>query len=409
MRKLFSADNQGGFWPPRRSRFWMAALAPIRWWYVKRYYQVAEIEIQGLVDLGKLLGPGDGLLIAPNHSNHADAHVMMQVARKAGKSCYFMATQEAFRLNRGLDGWVLQRHGAFSVDRENMDRQAIRQAIELLTTGQVLVVFPEGEIYHLNDRLNPLLDGVAFMALSAQRELEKSQAEKRVWIVPTFIRYHFLDDIRPRLESDVARLEERFLLQGRPAVPLHERIIRLGDVALTIKEKEKLGASGEGDLAARLAQFRNAILKKWESLFSKNAPAEASVPLRVKALRRILLELLDNEATDPQTRSQVHEALDDLHVVLQAFSYRGDYLAENPSLERMAETVVKFEEDAYGGLPLAKGRLRAQVVFGEPIDLKSAIGSGKPRTQAAEVTGRLEKALQQLMESTANSSPDSEP
>jgi hypothetical protein len=382
----------------------MAVLAPIRWWYVNRHYRVAEVQVQGLDDLRKHVGPEDGLLFAPNHSHHADAHVMMQVVRQAGKSCYFMATREAFPLHGGLDGWVLQRHGVFSVDRENMDRQAIRQAIELLTTGQVLVVFPEGEIYHLNDRLSPLLDGVAFMALSAQRELEKAQGEKRVWIVPTFTRYHFLDDIRPRLEADVARLEERLLLQARPAAPLHERIIRLGDVALTIKEKEKLGVSGEGDLAARLTRLRKALLEKWETVYSKNAPTAASVPLRVKALRRILLELLDNDATDSNTRVQIQEALDDLHLVLQAFSYPGDYLAEKPNLERMAETVVKFEEDAYGGLPLAKGRLRAQVVLGEPIDLKSAIGSGKPRTQAVEVTGRLEKALQDLLERTANSS-----
>ncbi len=46
----------------------------------------------------------------------------------------------------------------------------------------------------------------------------------------------------------------------------------------------------------------------------------------------------------------------------------------------------------------------AQVVFGEPIDLKSAIGSGKSRTQAVEVTGHLEKTLQQLLENTATNS-----
>ena len=68
---------------------------------------------------------------------------------------------------------MLQRIGAFSVDREGCDRRAIRQAVEFLSGGHALVVFPEGEIYHLNDRLTPLLEGVAFMALTAQRELEK--------------------------------------------------------------------------------------------------------------------------------------------------------------------------------------------------------------------------------------------
>jgi hypothetical protein len=384
----------------------MAALAPLRWWYVRRYYRVAEVEIQGLEKLRQRVGPEDGLLFAPNHCHPADPQVMMQVMRQGGKPCYFMATQEAFRLHGGLDGWILQRHGVFSVDRENMDRQAIRQAVELLTTGQVLVVFPEGEIYRLNDRLSPLLDGVAFMALSAQRELEKAPGEKRVWIVPTFIRYYFLDDIQHRLEADVARLEERFFLQSRPTTSLHERIMRLGEVALTIKEKEKLGESGEkeGDLPVRLTRLRDNLLQKWETTYLKNAANTASVPLRVKALRRNLLELLEDDATDAGASSQIREALDDLHLVLQILAYRGDYLAEKPSLERMAETVEKFEEDLYGYIPLAKGRRRARVVLGEPLDLKAAVGSGRSRTQAAELTGRLESALQQLLSSTAGSS-----
>ena len=67
--------------------------------------------------------------------------------------------------------------GTFSVDREGCDRRSVKQAVELLTTGKRLVVFPEGEIYHLNDRLAPLLDGVAFMALTAQRKLEKSRPD----------------------------------------------------------------------------------------------------------------------------------------------------------------------------------------------------------------------------------------
>ena len=67
--------------------------------------------------------------------------------------------------------------GAFSVDREGCDRRAMRQAGELLTSGRWLVVFPEGEIYHTNERLTPLREGVAFMAITSQRDLEKSIRE----------------------------------------------------------------------------------------------------------------------------------------------------------------------------------------------------------------------------------------
>src|SRR5688500_15448613 len=110
---------------------------------------------------------------------------MLEVGRRAGRQFYIMAAWQLFRARLGLDGRVLQRLGAFSVDREGVDRRAIRQAVELLTHGATLVVFPEGEVYRLNERLTPLLEGVAFMAQSAQRDLEKAAPAAHVWIVPT--------------------------------------------------------------------------------------------------------------------------------------------------------------------------------------------------------------------------------
>ena len=71
----------------------------------------------------------------------------------------------------------------------------------LMTSGRWLVVFPEGEIYHTNERLTPLREGVAFMALTAQRELDRAPGGAHVWVVPTAIRYRYLEDIRPALHA----------------------------------------------------------------------------------------------------------------------------------------------------------------------------------------------------------------
>src|SRR5437763_2433376 len=132
----------------------------------------------------------------------------------------------------------MQRFSAFSVDREGCDRRTMRQAMELLTAGKPLVVFPEGEIYHTNERLTPLREGVAFMAVTAQRDLEKSGNSKPVWVVPTAIRYTFETDITPQLESAMSALESRLLLKPKPGTPLPERLIRFGEMMLTLKEKE---------------------------------------------------------------------------------------------------------------------------------------------------------------------------
>ena len=140
------------------------------------------------------------MLICPNHSYTGDGSVMLEVGRRAPRPFHMMAAWHVFRGHGGIDGWLLQRQGVFSVDREGCDRRAIRTAVELLATGKFLVIFPEGEIYHLNERLTPLREGVAFMAVTAQKDLDKARPAARVWVVPTAIRYTFADDVTPVIE-----------------------------------------------------------------------------------------------------------------------------------------------------------------------------------------------------------------
>src|SRR3954463_12608813 len=205
-----------GFWPPKPSRFWNVALEPVRKHYLHRFYGISSVEIVGAERIPQLRrmidSPDDGVLIAPNHSHDSDPHVMMEVGHRLGRQLYFMAAWQVFLAHKGIDGWVMQRFGAFSVDREGCDRRAMRQAMDLLTGGQWLVVFPEGEIYHTNERLTPLREGVAFMAVTAQRDLENSGAEKTIGVVPAAIRYHYEEDITPKLEQSVAELEKRFMI-----------------------------------------------------------------------------------------------------------------------------------------------------------------------------------------------------
>ena len=387
-----------GFWPPRRNRFWSIALEPWRRWYLHRYYGIAEVAVQGLPNFDRQFGPRDGVLLAPNHSQDSDPHVMLEAGHRAGRPFYFMAAWQLFRTRGGLDGFLLQRMGAFSVDREGCDRRAIQQAITLLTTGNSLVVFPEGEVYRLNERLTPLLDGVAFMAVSAQRDLDREAAGRRVWIVPAAIRYRYVDDISPQLAAAMDRLEARMLIKSSPNSPLSERIVRFGELLLTIKEKERLGRSCEtdGDLPTRVGRLLEHLLARHETAYLKRTPSAETVPLRIKALRRQLLTLWTDEASDSATRIAARDALDDVQLVLQLYSYPGNYISQKPTLERMAETIEKFEEDL-DGQTRPKGRRRATLLFGDPIDLSQFSNQGRPRIVAAEVTDKLEAAIQSLM------------
>lgn len=384
------------FWEPRPSRLWKFICTPLHHWHAW-HHRIATIRIDGLRRLREI-PPADGVLICLNHSYTGDASVAMQIARKSRKTTCIMAAWHVFRGHRGLDGWLLQRQGLFSVDREGCDRRALRTATELLSSGKGLIIFPEGEIYHLNERLTPLREGVAFIALTARKELDKAESAARVWIVPGAIRYRFVGRITHRVHHTLSAMEKRLMLRPKPGMPLHQRIINLGEVLLTIKEKEHLGRSHEsdGDLRTRIAGLTRHLLANREQTHFGKTNADEPVPVRVKLLRRHLLQSACDPEGEARIGDDVRDALADVHLALQLYSYPGDYLSTEPTIERMAETLEKFEEDLYGVEARPAGWRRARVVLGEPIAV-DAPASRNTRTAAAELTGRLERHMQELM------------
>ncbi|HEV2296594.1 MAG TPA: lysophospholipid acyltransferase family protein [Tepidisphaeraceae bacterium] len=406
MRNRIDPHNErDDFRPPKPSRLWAAALWPVHQWVMRRMHEIVDVTVTGMDRLAAI-DPNDGILICPNHSYTGDGSVMAEVGRRASRPFYFMAARHTFAGHGGVDGFLLQRLGGFSVDREGCDRAAMCQANDLLTTGKALVIFPEGEIYHTNERLTPLREGVGFIALTAQRELDKRGAQdtasRRVWIVPAFIRYQFCGDVTPALDAALAEMERRLLLKPKPSMPLHERIVRYGEMALTIKEKEKLGRSFDDEgqtLPGRIARLANGILERLEVAHFGKPRSEETVPLRVKQLRRHLLGEICETGTTPEKVAEAHDALDDVHTVVQLYSYPGDYITSKPSVERMAETIEKFEEDVYDDYAKPKGKRRATVTLGEPIDVKAFTAAGaKARAAAGELTARLESAMTALMQ-----------
>jgi len=218
-----------------------------------------------------------------------------------------------------------------------------------------------------------------------------------MWVVPTAIKYKYEEDITPALEKSVAAMEKRFFITAKPGDSLGQRITHLGELLLTIKEKEKLGHTQEslGDLPTRLAAMIHALLSKMETKqFGKVSDGD-SVPLRVKVLRRALLERMFDEKADDAVRREAHDTLEDLHLVLQLYSYPGDYVSGKPSVERMAETIEKFEEDLQG-VSSPKGRRSAVVRFGKPIAVQP-FTSPRPRIATAELTAQLEEAIREQM------------
>lgn len=88
--------------------------------------------------------------------------------------------------------------------------------------------------------------------------------------------------------------------------------------------------------------------------------------------------------------------MDDLFFVVQLSSYPGDYLAQQPSVERIAETLDKFEEDVLqANYPAVRGIRRVVVRFGEPLE---APKQRQGRDAVVAWTNVLESRVQGLLD-----------
>ena len=396
-------------------RTWKPALSPtlVRWlqklrhWQQKQEVNIEHVEVHGQSFVMDALQRGDGVMIMPNHSSHADPLVIHRAADAAQTPLYIMATWHVFEKKSKLTQWLLTKHGCFSVDREANDIGAFRLATEILRERtEPLVVFPEGEIYHCNDRVTPFREGAAAIAVTAARK-----ANRNILCVPCAIKYRYVEDPSDALTSVMGNLEEAILWRRRTEQPLQERIYRFAEALLAVKEIEFLGGARSGDLPERIRFLGDSILDGVE-LRHGLPRSDGSIPERIKTARKVIIGKLGGngersqvaeENVSPETRESLHEDLENLFLVVQSFSYPGDYVGEDPTIERMAETIDKFEEDVLKKTTASiKAKRKATVQFGEPIEVSP---DRKVKHQTTQITGRVESAVQEMLPTTAGPLP----
>lgn len=112
--------------------------------HLRHSFGVQRVETGCVEKLRALQQAGHGVLIAPNHCRMSDALVLQSLSAKLGQPFHVMASSHLFRGSR-LQSFVLRRMGAFSIYREGIDRAAVDQAVEILSSAsRPLVIFPEG-------------------------------------------------------------------------------------------------------------------------------------------------------------------------------------------------------------------------------------------------------------------------
>lgn len=103
--------------------------------------------------------PEGAVIVVANHLNLADPPVL---SVSLGRKTIFMAKKELFRSR--LSNYFVRGFGAFPVHRGQLNREALRQADQVLAKGLALIMFPEGR-RSKNTRLQPAFPGSALIAL----------------------------------------------------------------------------------------------------------------------------------------------------------------------------------------------------------------------------------------------------
>ncbi len=381
-----------GQWPPRMTPWWFRLTGSLRRKALRKQ-KFVRIEVQGIEHLKAAIASNHGVLLTPNHSFHWDSYCLIAAADELRQPFYIMTAWQVFAMSNWFERHSMQRCGCFSVDREGADVQALKTAVDVLQNQKhPLLIFPEGDVYHMNDRVTPFRDGAAAIAILAARK-----STRPISILPVAIKRWYVDDPTRSLVLTIERLERRLFWRPQSEVPLAERILNVARGLISLKEIEHMRGTQSGTLSERIQGLSATLLNASEQRYFRQTK-NTLIPERVKEVRRAIIDAREAAAgtASSEQESNWTADMDNMFLVTQLYSYPGNYMEQSPSIERMAETLDKLEEDALNAAyPTAHANREVLVRFDQPIELP--IGKEK-RLAPAELTDRLEQRVQAMLD-----------
>jgi 1-acyl-sn-glycerol-3-phosphate acyltransferase len=128
------------------------------WWLRLAYWLLLRLKLEG-IDRVPAEGP---VILMINHINFLDPFV---VVASVPRPTTAMSKIENFSIP--VFGWIFRLYGAIPVRRGEADRRALKQALDTLKAGTMLLIAPEGT--RSPDRmLQPAHSGLAYIAHRSQ-------------------------------------------------------------------------------------------------------------------------------------------------------------------------------------------------------------------------------------------------
>ena len=356
---------------------------------LKTHGGVVEVELRNVDRLEASVAAGHGVMMTPNHPRTSDPIVMSEVTAQTGIPFYAMASWHLF--NQSIrDTLTIRAMGAFSVNREGLDKTAIDFAIKVLQEAQrPLLIFPEGTTSRTNDQLMALMEGPAFIARTAAKRRLKADGGKVV-VHPVGIRYLFQGDVEQACEGVLSDIEHKLTWRTPSRKPLVDRIVKIGDALLRLKE---LQYDVLPESSSSLKQRQNAMVDRLLHPLEDEwigARSDAGSAIRIKNLRMKIFPELSHNTLEPAERLRRWQQLEETYLAQQVDCYPEDYLTRHPSVDRILETVEKFEEDLTDKCRI-HGNLKVIVDVDEPIEVS-------PKRDRSAPSDPLMTAIRQRLE-----------
>jgi len=169
-----------------------------------------------------------GYLLVANHASNLDPPL---IAISIPRACHTLAKRELFDVP--VIGWAIRRLYSHPIDRGGVDRRALKECIDVLREGNLLLLFPEGT-RTANGELQNAKAGAAMIAIQAG-----------VPFIPVYVEGTY--DALPRGRS-WPRLSKVRIFFGQPCDP--HKIVE--DVADKREAYNRLAAA----MMAKIAELR---------------------------------------------------------------------------------------------------------------------------------------------------------
>ncbi|MEB3231862.1 MAG: 1-acyl-sn-glycerol-3-phosphate acyltransferase [Leptolyngbyaceae bacterium] len=358
-------------------------------------------------------------------------------------------------------GWLISHLGGTPIRRGRLDTAGLRSIRELFASGEFpIAAAPEGGVNGHNEIVSPLEPGIAQFGFWCMDDLQKSDRSEAVAIVPLGVQYRFhvapwatLADLLSQLEQDsgiqhpptmaIADLTNGIPLTAEQESILYQRLHYLAEHLLTVMEtfyrnyyqqpveiippmklgNEDTGARGDWAekhaIAPRLQVLLDAALTVAEQSFGikpKGTLTDRCRRLEQASWDRIYREdLKDLESLSAVERGLANLVAEDanlriwhMHLVETFVSVTGKYVADNPTVERFADTllllwkmITQIKGQTKGEVSRVPklGQRYAQLTVGTPISVSDRWGDYKTsrRKAVADLTDTLQQAMESLI------------